>query len=214
MANRSSQDNARSLSPSRSRRFVTVETCQRPPRRVSMPRLFSPLGDCPEAGRPTRANIRNHRCKVLRMPVRVVEDPFVLAVRKGHPLAERERLTWANLAPFPLITVHRSSANRILLNSMLAESGLSLHWTYSSRTFRHLSALSRPGSESPVLPRMATRKATTRFLSPTRSAIPNLADIGVVRRRGASILPAAATFMNILIGAWGDGPANGNPAAA
>ena len=66
-----SQDNARSLSPSRSRRFVTVETCQRRPRRVSMPRLFSSSGDCPEAGRTTRANIRNHRCQVLRMPVRV-----------------------------------------------------------------------------------------------------------------------------------------------
>ena len=31
-----------------------------------------------------------------------VEDPFVLAVRKGHPLAERERLTWADLGSLPL----------------------------------------------------------------------------------------------------------------
>ena len=30
-----------------------------------------------------------------------VEDPFVLAVRKGHPLAERERLTWADRLPSP-----------------------------------------------------------------------------------------------------------------
>ena len=46
---------------------------------------------------------------------RLVEDPFVLAARKGHPLAERERVTWTDLAPYPLITVHRSSANRVLL---------------------------------------------------------------------------------------------------
>jgi hypothetical protein len=32
---------AASLSPNRSSRFVTVDTCQRPPRRVSMPQGFS-----------------------------------------------------------------------------------------------------------------------------------------------------------------------------
>ena len=55
---------------------------------------------------------------------RLVEDPFVLAVRNGHPLAEREWVTWADLAGFPLITVHRSSANRILLEFDAGQVGL------------------------------------------------------------------------------------------
>ena len=58
------------------------------------------------------------------------EDPFVLAVRKDHPLAGREWLAWSDLAPYPLITVHRSSANRVLLDAALVKAGVSLGWTY------------------------------------------------------------------------------------
>ena len=101
MANRSSQDNARSLSPSRSRRFVTVETCQRLPRRVSMPRLFSSSGDCPEAGRTTRANIRNHRCQVLRMPVHAREGEDDIPETPADPVSRSGDL-WS-LGPHRLL---------------------------------------------------------------------------------------------------------------
>ena len=95
---------------------------------------------------------------------RLVEDPFVLAVLKGHPLAEREWLTWADLAPFPLITVHRSSANRILLDSMLAKSGLSLRWTYEVTHLSTSLGLVEAGLGLSVLPRMATPQGDHPFL--------------------------------------------------
>ena len=67
-----------------------------------------------------------------------------------------------------------------------------------------------------VLPRMATPQGDHPFLVTHPIRDPEISrTIGVVRRRGASISPAAATFMNMLIGAWGDGPAYaGDPAAA
>jgi DNA-binding transcriptional LysR family regulator len=138
---------------------------------------------------------------------RLVEDPFVLAVRKGHPLAEREDLTWADLAHQPLITVHRSSANRILLDSMLAKSGVSLRWTFEVTHLSTSLGLVEAGLGISVLPRMATPQGDHPFLVSRPIRDPEVSrTIGVVRRRNASISPASTTFMNMLIGTWGDGP--------
>jgi DNA-binding transcriptional LysR family regulator len=135
---------------------------------------------------------------------RLVEDPFVLAARKGHPLADREWVTWTDLEPFPLITVHRSSANRILLDSMLAKVSLSLRWTYEVTHLSTSLGLVEAGLGISVLPRMATPQGDHPFLVTRPIRDPEVSrTIGVVRRRGGSISPAAATFMNMLIGTWG-----------
>ena len=65
---------AASRTPSRSRRFITVETCQRPPRRVSMPRVLSSHAIALRLVMPPDANVLDHRREVLRMPVRVARD--------------------------------------------------------------------------------------------------------------------------------------------
>lgn len=136
---------------------------------------------------------------------RLVEDPFVLAVRKGHPLADRKGITWADLADYPLITVHRSSANRILLDSMLAKSGVSLRWTFEVTHLSTSLGLVEAGLGISVLPRMATPQGEHPFLVACPIGDPEVSrTIGVVRRRGASISPAAITFLNMLIGIWGD----------
>lgn len=136
---------------------------------------------------------------------RLAEDPFVLAVRKDHPLAGSESLTWADLAPYPLITVHRSSANRVLLDSVLVKSGVSLQWTYEVTHLSTSLGLVEAGLGISVLPRMATPQGDHPFLATCPIRDPEVSrTIGVVRRRGASISPAAATFMNMLIGTWGD----------
>jgi DNA-binding transcriptional LysR family regulator len=147
---------------------------------------------------------------------RLVEDPFVLAARKGHPLAERERVTWTDLAPYPLITVHRSSANRVLLDSMLAKVSLSLRWTYEVTHLSTSLGLVEAGLGISVLPRMATPQGDHPILVTRPIRDPEVSrTIGVVRRRGASISPASATFMNMLIGTWGDGAVNmRNPKAS
>src|SRR3954469_14720628 len=43
---------------------------------------------------------------------RLVEDPFVLACRKDHPLATRRRVTWGELSSQRVIIVGRASGNR------------------------------------------------------------------------------------------------------
>jgi DNA-binding transcriptional LysR family regulator len=138
---------------------------------------------------------------------RLAEDPFVLAARKEHPLAARSSLTWADLAPYDLITVHRSSANRILLDSVLARSNLTLRWTYEVTHLSTSLGLVEAGLGISVLPRMSTPQDDHPFLITRPIRDPEISrTIGVVRRRGGTLSPAADRFMNMLIGAWGDTP--------
>jgi DNA-binding transcriptional LysR family regulator len=60
----------------------------------------------------------------------LVEDHFVLACRRDHPLASSEPIRWSELSDHRLITVGRSSGNRTLLDTALARSNLRLQWFY------------------------------------------------------------------------------------
>src|SRR3712207_5300548 len=58
----------------------------------------------------------------------LLEDPFVLACRRDHPLSKRDLLTWSDLEGHPLVGVSRASGNRILLDSALVRAGVRLSW--------------------------------------------------------------------------------------
>ena len=138
---------------------------------------------------------------------RLVEDPFVLAARKGHPLAERERVTWTDLAPYPISSRSTGRARTgFFSNSTPAKVNLSLRWTYEVTHLSTSLGLVEAGLGISVLPRMATPQGDHPILVTRPIRDPDVSrTIGVVRRRGGSLSPAAATFMNLLIGTWGDG---------
>ena len=99
---------------------------------------------------------------------------------------------------------------------MLAKVSLSLRWTYEVTHLSTSLGLVEAGLGISVLPRMATPQGDHPFLVTRPICDPEVSrTIGVVRRRGGSISPAAATFMNMLIGTWGDGAVNmRNPKAS
>jgi DNA-binding transcriptional LysR family regulator len=93
----------------------------------------------------------------------------------------------------------------VLLDSMLAKVSLALHWTYEVTHLSTSLGLVEAGLGISVLPRMATPQGDHPFLVTRPIRDPEISrTIGVVRRRGGSISPAATTFMNMLIGTWGD----------
>jgi DNA-binding transcriptional LysR family regulator len=136
---------------------------------------------------------------------RLAEDPFVLAARKDHPLAERSQVGWAELEPYPLITVHRSSGNRTLLDAALAKSNIKLRWFYEVTHLSTSLGLVEAGLGISVLPQMATPQGEHPFLVTRPIGNPEISRmIGVVRRRGARLSPAAERFLEMLMGAWGN----------
>src|SRR5690606_16148300 len=87
---------------------------------------------------------------------RIAEDPFVLAARRDHPLAERQEVGWTDLAPYRLITVHRSSGNRTMLDAALARANIELRWSYEVTHLSTSLGLVEAGLGISVLPRTAT----------------------------------------------------------
>lgn len=137
---------------------------------------------------------------------RLIEDPFVLAARKDHPLASKSKLGWEDLTPYPLITVHRSSGNRTLLDAALAKSNLKLRWFYEVTHLSTSLGLVEAGLGISVLPKLATPQEEHPFLVTRPIRNPEISrTIGVVRRRGGTLSPAAERFLNMLIGTWSEG---------
>ncbi|MEI4471182.1 LysR family transcriptional regulator [Frigidibacter sp. MR17.24] len=135
----------------------------------------------------------------------LADDPFVLAVRKEHPLAAKPVVDWRDLGEYPLITVHRSSGNRTLLDTALARHDLKLHWTYEVTHLSTSLGLVEQGLGISVLPRLATPGGDHPFLVTRRLAAPEISrPIGVVKRRNARLSPAAARFLDMLLGTWAE----------
>lgn len=56
--------------------------------------------------------------------------PFRAYACKDHPLAAKPSVGWADVEPYHLITAHRSSGNRTLLDAALVKSNIKLRWFY------------------------------------------------------------------------------------
>ncbi|WP_395541303.1 LysR family transcriptional regulator [Neotabrizicola sp. sgz301269] len=135
--------------------------------------------------------------------IRLIEDPFVLAARKDHRLASAPEVTWADLQRCPLISVHRSSANRTLLDSALAKSNQNLPWTYEVTHLSTSLGLVEAGLGIAVLPRLAMPQGDHPFLAAIPIGQPEVTrTIGILKRRSVTLSPAAERFMKMLIGTW------------
>ncbi|VEB94117.1 LysR family transcriptional regulator [Citrobacter koseri] len=66
----------------------------------------------------------------------LVNEPFVLACRRNHPLASKQLVEWQELVGYKLIGVRSSSGNRLLIEHNLADKPWKLDWFYE---VRHLS---------------------------------------------------------------------------
>jgi DNA-binding transcriptional LysR family regulator len=129
----------------------------------------------------------------------LLEDPFVLACDAGHVLAQREQLSWRELADYPVIVAARTSVHRPMIQDALARSGLRLSWTYEVLHMSSAFHLIRAGLGVSVLPRIAMMSAGQGDLR----AIPLLEPVihrslSVVHRRSRPLSPAAAQLVALV----------------
>jgi DNA-binding transcriptional LysR family regulator len=133
----------------------------------------------------------------------LIEDPFVLAARRDHPLARQPVVHWSDLPPHRLITVNRSSGNRTLLDAALAKADVQLSWTFETTHLSTSLGLVEAGLGVSVLPRMATPQGDHPIITVRPLVGPEVSrTIGVVRRRAASLSPAAQHFLDMLMTHW------------
>jgi DNA-binding transcriptional LysR family regulator len=133
----------------------------------------------------------------------LIEDPFVLACRRDHPLANRDLLTWSDLEGQPLVAVSRTSGNRILLDAALVRAGVRLSWSYEVTHLSTSLGLVEAGLGISVLPQLATPQGDHPIIVTRPLRNPEVSrTIGVVRRRGGRLAPAAEHFLEMLLGTW------------
>ena len=133
----------------------------------------------------------------------LIDDPFVLAMRRDHPLSRFAEIQWPQLQGHHLVVVDRSSGNRTLLDSALARSGLQLNWFYEVTHLNTSLGLVEAGLGISVLPELATPRDEHPFLV-TRPIVDPVVTrtIGVVRRKSAILSPAADRFIQMLLTVW------------
>lgn len=135
----------------------------------------------------------------------LIEDPFVLACRRDHPLAAKKTVAWSDVEPYQLITVSRSSGNRTLLETALVRSRVKLRWFYEVTHLSTSLGLVEAGLGISVLPRLATPQGEHPIIVTRKIGKPQVSrTIGVVRRRGRQLSPAAQRFFDLLMKTWSD----------
>ncbi|ODU21901.1 MAG: LysR family transcriptional regulator [Sphingomonas sp. SCN 67-18] len=133
----------------------------------------------------------------------LIDDVFVLACRRDHPLATKPSVKWTDLEPYRLITVARSSGNRTLLDAALAKRNVKLNWFYEVTHLSTSLGLVEANLGISVIPKLATPQDEHPILVSREIGAPTVVrTIGIVRRRNASLSPAAEKFLNLLMNMW------------
>lgn len=130
-------------------------------------------------------------------------DPFVLALRKDHPLASKKNIEWADINEARLVTVSRDSGNRILLDNTLLASHISLNGFYEVQHLSTSLGLVESGLGIAILPRMAMPEADHGVLCARELPEPRIyRTIGLVRRREERLSSTAELFIEMVLKQW------------
>ena len=130
----------------------------------------------------------------------LIEDPFVLACRRDHPLARKRRIRWRELQGQQLIGVSRTSGNRILLDNMMARENIDLTWFYEVNHLATSLGLVEAGLGASVLPRLAMPVDDHPVLIAKKLVEPDVSrTIGLVERRSSTLSAPARLFREMLM---------------
>ena len=127
------------------------------------------------------------------------EEDFVLACLVDHPLARRPSLTWAELAQHDCVTLAPGSGNRMLIDQALGALAARPAWSCEVRHVPALLSLIEAGIGVGAVPRFAVPAGTQAGLASVALVEPRVVrTIGLIRRRGRPLSPAAQIFRDLL----------------
>lgn len=121
-------------------------------------------------------------------------DPFVVAMRRNHPLASRKSIHWSHIENERLISVARSSGNRQLLDDAMSKAGLIPNFAFEVSHIGTLLGMVEAGLGIAAVPRTALPVNHPDVIglplkNPTISR-----SLGLLRKQGSTLRPAAAMF--------------------
>lgn len=129
----------------------------------------------------------------------IFEERFVVACRKDHPLARKRKVSWTELGPYDFMTVSRSSGNRMLMDLALAGTNVRPQSVYEAQHVTTLLGLVEAGLGVAVVPSLALPAKDHPVLASIPLEGPVVSrTIGLIRRKGRSLTPAAERLHELL----------------
>lgn len=127
----------------------------------------------------------------------LLDDPFVVACPPEHALARKRRVTWADLSKHDCISLAQGSGNRFLLDQALGHLAEKPGWFCEVRHVPALVSLVEAGIGVGVVPRLAMPPRARLASIPLADSVSRR--IGIIRRRGRPLRPAAESFRRLLL---------------
>jgi DNA-binding transcriptional LysR family regulator len=128
----------------------------------------------------------------------LVEERFVAACRRDHPIAGLRRVSWAQLGQHDYISVGRSSGNRVLLDQALAGVEGRPQAIYEAQHVTTTLGLVEAGLGVAAVPSMAMPAADHPLLVSVPLIEPIVTrKVGLIRRRGRSLSPGAQQLYDL-----------------
>ena len=128
----------------------------------------------------------------------LVEERFVAACRRDHPLAKLRRVSWAQLSDHDYISVGRASGNRVLLDQALAGVADRPQAIYETQHVTTMLGLVEAGLGVAAVPSMAMPASDHPLLVSVPLVDPVVTrKVGLIRRRGRSLSPAAQQLYDL-----------------
>lgn len=129
----------------------------------------------------------------------IFKEDFVLAMCRDHALASRKTVTWAELAGERLMTVHKESGNRLLIDAALAGSGKRAQSAFEVNHVLTLLGMVEAGLGVAAVPQLALPLTT----HPTLVGVPLVKPrvtrtLGLISRHGRALSPAAKVLYGML----------------
>jgi DNA-binding transcriptional LysR family regulator len=130
----------------------------------------------------------------------LLEDRFVAACRRDHPLARKRSATWSDLAQYDYISVSKSSGNRLLLDQALAHVAGRPQAIYEAQHVTTMIGLVEAGLGVAAVPSLAMPAADHPLLVSVPLTDPVVTRrVGLIRRKGRTLSPSAQQLYDFLL---------------
>ena len=129
----------------------------------------------------------------------LMEESFVAACRRDHPLAQKRRVSWTELAQYDYISVSKASGNRLLLDQALSNLPGRPQSIYETEHVTTMLGLVEAGLGVAAVPSIAMPGADHPLLVSVPLVDPVVTRrIGLILRKGRTLSPAAQQLYEFL----------------
>ncbi|MEO7336058.1 MAG: LysR family transcriptional regulator [Caldimonas sp.] len=130
----------------------------------------------------------------------LLEERFVAACRRDHPLARRKTVRWSELSQYSYIAVSKTSGNRLLLDQALAGVANQPQGVCETQHVTTVLGLVEAGLGVAVVPAMAMPGANHPLLVSVALTDPEVTrKVGLIQRRGRALAPAAQQLYDLCV---------------